>query len=577
MHRFKFRMICTFSFILLVFVTSQVPAQVSLKNNAVSDTSNLYWDGRFDQLGVNGTVLAMAQSGSDLYVGGSFTQVGNVSANNIAKWDGSAWSALGSGASNGTDGNVLAIAVDGTAIYVGGSFSTAGGSNVNNIAKWNGSSWSALGSGISGGDVRAISVVSTDIYVGGIFTTAGGTNANNIAKWNGSNWAALVTGSENGVNAPVFAVGASGNLVYVGGSFTTAGGSAFNKIAAWNSGTSTWSALGSGVSLGDVNAVVVTDTSVIVGGNFTSAGGVNAKKIAEWDGSNWTALGDEIAGGDVNTMASKGGFLYVGGTFTSIGSMNANEVARWDGSSWSEMGSGIAGGFVFAVSCISNNIYVGGSFNSAGGKTSNKFALWHDPDATVPVELVLFTATPKDHTVELIWKTATEENNYGFEVERKIQGANSWQTAAFVPGHGSTTESHVYSYTDDIASLGIAGSLNLTYRLKQIDLDGTFEYFQAVDVTIGQQPKAMILGQNYPNPFNPQTTIDFVIPDDDFVELTVYNLLGQPVTTLVAEHLQAGSHRVKFDGSALPTGAYLYILRSSRSARTEKRTMILVK
>ena len=96
--------------------------------------------------GVDGSVYAIAISGSDVYVGGSFTTAGGVSANNIAKWNGNSWSALG----GGVDGSVLEVAINGSNIYVGGSFVTAGGVSANRIAKWNGSTWAALGSGVSG-------------------------------------------------------------------------------------------------------------------------------------------------------------------------------------------------------------------------------------------------------------------------------------------------------------------------------------------------------------------------------------------------------------------------------------------
>ena len=140
--------------------------------------------------GANGDVSAIAVDGSgNVYVGGGFTFIGTVPANYIAKWDGSAWSALGSG----MNGDVYALAVSGTNLYAGGDFTTAGGVPANNIAKWNGSAWSALGSGMNG-TVYALAVSGTNLYAGGYFTTAGGVTANNIAKWDGSAWSALGSG-----------------------------------------------------------------------------------------------------------------------------------------------------------------------------------------------------------------------------------------------------------------------------------------------------------------------------------------------------------------------------------------------
>ena len=128
--------------------------------------------------GVNDNVYAIAVSGSDVYVGGLFTQAGGVSVNRIACWNGSSWSALGSGVNN----LVRVIAMSGSDVYAGGSFTQVGGVTVSRIACWNGSSWSALGSGVNG-TVRAIAVSCSDVYVGGLFTQAGGVTVNNIARW----------------------------------------------------------------------------------------------------------------------------------------------------------------------------------------------------------------------------------------------------------------------------------------------------------------------------------------------------------------------------------------------------------
>jgi len=177
------------------------------------------------------SVYALAVSGSDLYAGGYFTTAGGSAATNIAKWNGSSWSALGSGISappGDLPGAVYELAVSGSDLYAGGYFTTAGGSAANNIAKWNGSSWSALGSGMGGGSypsVSALAVSGSDLYAGGYFTTAGGSPANYIAKWNGSSWSAL----GSGMNYSVSALAVSGSDLYAVGGFTTAGG----KVSAY--------------------------------------------------------------------------------------------------------------------------------------------------------------------------------------------------------------------------------------------------------------------------------------------------------------------------------------------------------
>jgi hypothetical protein len=172
-------------------------------------------------------VSALAVSGGMLYAGGLFTSAGGKSANCIAKWNGSSWSPLGSGVSDGDAYGpyVSALAMSGSTLYAGGDFTTAGGSAANYIAQWNGSSWLALGSGMSNGDygidVSALAVSGSDVYAGGVFTTAGGSAANSIAQWNGTTWSALGSGIGGGVYA--LAVSGTGSDLYAGGSFDTAG------------------------------------------------------------------------------------------------------------------------------------------------------------------------------------------------------------------------------------------------------------------------------------------------------------------------------------------------------------------
>jgi len=166
---------------------------------------------------------ARGASGTKLYAAGQFTNGGGVPAINIAKWNGGAWSALGSGISGSTPGGpspyVSALTVSGTDLYVGGYFTNAGGVTANYIAKWDGSAWSALGSGISGA-VLALAVSGADLYAGGYFTTAGGVPANYIAKWDGETWSAL----GSGVEATVKALAADGlGHLFVGGNFWWAG------------------------------------------------------------------------------------------------------------------------------------------------------------------------------------------------------------------------------------------------------------------------------------------------------------------------------------------------------------------
>ncbi len=174
--------------------------------------------------------------------------------------------------------------------------------------------------------------------------------------------------------------------------------------------------------------------------------------------------------------------------------------------------------------------------------------------SNVPVELTSFTASYVGQTVELKWATATETNNYGFEIQRSSEGSN-FATVGFVEGKGTITENQNYSFVDK----SISSRTQYTYRLKQIDFDGHFEYSNVVNLG-ASLPLSMVLDQNYPNPFNPSTKISFAIPSKAYVSLDVYNLVGQKVMNLVNGNLAEGNYTYDVNGSDLSSGVYVYSL-----------------
>jgi hypothetical protein len=191
------------------------------------------------------------------------------------------------------------------------------------------------------------------------------------------------------------------------------------------------------------------------------------------------------------------------------------------------------------------------------------------PDAPLPVELSSFRAKSSGDNIELNWETKTEVNNFGFEVERaSTSPVQGWTKIGFVEGNGNSTSPKEYSYLDKNVLSG-----NYSYRLKQIDTDGQFEYSSEVKVVV-EVPTDYALEQNFPNPFNPSTTIKFSIPEAGMVMLTVYNLLGQEVTTLVEKQKQAGSYTELFDASGLNSGVYFYELRVNDFVLTKKMQVL---
>ncbi|MEJ2105082.1 MAG: T9SS type A sorting domain-containing protein [Ignavibacteriaceae bacterium] len=187
----------------------------------------------------------------------------------------------------------------------------------------------------------------------------------------------------------------------------------------------------------------------------------------------------------------------------------------------------------------------------------------------VPVELVSFSASISSNVVALSWSTATELNNRGFEIERSSNKTN-WRTIGFKEGKGTTSETQNYSYADKLSDIN---SERLYYRLKQLDFDGSFEYSNMIEVVV--PPSEFVLSQNYPNPFNPSTTINYQLPENSFVSLKVYNVLGNEVASLVNEQKQAGKYEVEFNASELGSGVYFYTLKVGEFVQSKK--MLLLK
>ena len=190
---------------------------------------------------------------------------------------------------------------------------------------------------------------------------------------------------------------------------------------------------------------------------------------------------------------------------------------------------------------------------------------WAD---VIPVELTSFTSAVDGNNVILSWSTASELNNQGFEIQRATQG-NEFATIGFVAGHGTTTEVKTYRFVDVDLSSG-----NYTYRLKQVDFNGTFSYSDEVNVDVTSLPIQFELAQNYPNPFNPSTTIKFSIPQSSNVTLKIFNTLGQEVSTLINQNMESGVHTINFDASQLNSGIYFYRLDADQFSQVRKMTLI---
>jgi hypothetical protein len=218
-------------------------------------------------------------------------------------------------------------------------------------------------------------------------------------------------------------------------------------------------------------------------------------------------------------------------------------------------------------------IYVS-SLNMMG---EDNYSINVEEGSILPVELVSFTSSITGVSVNLNWQTATEVNNYGFDVERLFvigqQSLVKWERIGFVEGHGNCNSPQQYSFIDVNPPDG-----NLQYRLKQIDTDGRYKYysttaevdFSLTDVKMSKLPKEFSLAQNYPNPFNPSTNIQYTVSSTQHITLKIYDVLGNEMASLVNEEKTPGNYEVRFDGSNLAAGVYFYRLNAGSFTSTKK-------
>lgn len=221
-------------------------------------------------------------------------------------------------------------------------------------------------------------------------------------------------------------------------------------------------------------------------------------------------------------------------------------------------------GTIFNSGILSGN----GSYVLPHATAWTSAKLFMQYNEVLPVELTSFSAVVNGNNVNLRWETAIETNNFGFEVERKAQNS-SWQKIGFVPGNGNSNSPKYYSYIDkNISSAGI-----YYYRLKQYDIDGTFDYSEIIAAEIAS-PTKFSLKQNFPNPFNPSTTISFALPVKSGVRINIYNQIGQLVEEVLNSVFEAGNHEIKFDAKNLSSGIYFYEIQADNFKSIKKMTLL---
>jgi photosystem II stability/assembly factor-like uncharacterized protein len=371
---------------------------------------------------------------------------------------------------------------------------------------------------------------------------------------NGNSWILLTNGlSSFGVNGIAFS---SDGYIYVTAYSNQIGqGKVFystNHGANWVS---------SSMSFGNLSNIAVSINNDV----YTTSYGENIYRSTN-HGSSWDLVNNTIHYiSDLKT--NQLGHIFLTAAYFGVFRSTDN------GNSWDSVNNGL------------NELYLGsltidpsGFIYTGLGGTPGK--IWRTIESSIPVELISFTTTLIDKEIILSWSTATETNNSGFEILRSTKD-NDWNKIGFVPGHGTTTETQHYSFTDNDVKSG-----KYQYKLKQIDYNGTFEYSQIVEVEI-PFVNEFSLSQNYPNPFNPVTKIKFTIPTppvsspllkertkEGFATLKVYDVLGNEIATLINEEKPAGEYEIEFNAANLPSGIYFYQLKAGQYSETKKMILI---
>jgi uncharacterized delta-60 repeat protein len=392
------------------------------------------------------------------------------------------------------------------------------------------------------------------------------------------------------------AIQSDGKIVVAG--YFSSGGSAIDiAVARYNSdGTldtgfdtdgKVTTAIGSATDIG-YSVAIQADGKIVVAG-YAHMGSTDDFAVVRYN-NDGTLDGGFGTGGKVTTDFGSGadwgysvalqldGKIVVAGFASSSG--NKIAVVRYksdgtldtgfdtDGKVTTAIGS--SGDYGSSVALQSDGkIVVAGSTYIGGSDADFAVVRYSGSSGPLPVELTSFTASVITSSVQFKWVTATEVNNYGFDIERRIKN-EEWTKISFVQGAGTSNSPRDYSCTDNNLSPG-----RYAYRLKQVDNNGAFSYHGSVEVEIGLAPQKFALLQNYPNPFNPSTRIQYSLEKASQVSLKVYNVLGVEVATLVNGRQEAGSYTVPFSAiggntSTFASGVYFYRLEAGSFVSTNK-------
>ncbi|MEM9886791.1 MAG: PQQ-dependent sugar dehydrogenase [Bacteroidota bacterium] len=502
----------------------------------------------------NGTIHAMEKDANNqLYIAGNFSEVNGWSANNIAVWNGTTWSTLGSG----SNGSINTLAFDGNGgLYAGGAFTEIGGIAASNIAKWDGNTWQALGTGTSG-PVAALKIDGNDkLYVGGTFESAGGITSNNIAYWDGT-WSAMIdaVNAIAGTTNEIRSIEVDENdVVYVGGNFASAGGNSASRIATWNGNT--WGTLGAGTS-GFVQAILNTSDYIYAAGNFGVAGNQTVNRITRWNKATqtWEKL-EEGLSNVVNDLVAYNGYIYAAGSFpialneSPEANIVVGNIARWkENEGWEALGESTDVGvdnLINALLFIGDTLYVGGNFELAGGSSADNLACWQE-------------ACPSIRQVASLNPSGTFQSD---SLTTNTGDCVIQSQAEFKAGDMVRLQEgfHAQSGSQFAAKIEVCG-ISMPINEVVEDRDGQLE-----ENTISAKADFHV----FPNPATHTVNFKYKLAETSQIELNLYDLNGRLIDLIIAPQKQAaGEYSVEYSLDNLQ-GMYWVEVRTADGRMTKK-------
>ena len=423
-----------------------------------------------------------------------------------------------------------------------------------------GTSWSSATSGINTGEnVTWVAPITAHPTTDGTFYTARqriyrSTN-------NGGAWSAI-SGNVNGSSAVrEMAISSSNPMIL----YATTGSSVFLST----DGGATFTNKTSGLPSKTITSVNVHPTDENMAILTFSGFGTNKVYKTTNMGSSWFSIFGNLPDSPVND-----GFIYTYDALNPNTYFIATDIGVFltqnDGTNWVELPNNLPNTVIMHLDYTHSNQMLRAGTHGRG--VYEAFI-----DFVIPVELTSFTAETNDNTVLLNWSTATETNNQGFEIERKLKN-QEWLKIGFVNGNGTTTEIQNYNYADDYSQIPYEGTA--LYRLKQIDYNGDFEYSEQLAVNLTFIPSEYYVSQNYPNPFNPSTTIKYSLPVESTVKINIYNSLGETIEELASETQPEGNYEVTWNAQNYSSGIYYYSFEvnsadGSQSHREMKKIVFL--